>query len=256
MKLEGKVALITGAGSGFGKATSILFAKEGAKVVVVDIDINTAQQTVDLIKKSGNEASAFRADVSSSRDCEMMVNHAVEKYGRLDILYNNAGIAMVPTSVENIDESVWDKVLSVNLKSVFLGCKYAIPVLKKSGGGVILNTSSVSGVRVRPGGGAYAASKGAVTHFTKVLALELGPFKIRVATISPVISETPLGLGLLTDKMKEDMAATRKAFLTTIPIGRLVDPEDVAKAALFLASDDSSMITGIDLLVDGGRAIA
>lgn len=256
MKLSGKVALITGAGSGFGKATSVLFAKEGAKVVVADIDQATAEETVRLIKQNGNEASAVKADVSNAKDCEAMVNFAVEKYGRLDILFNNAGVPMVPTPVENIDEAVWDRVLAVNLKSVFLGCKYAIPVLKKSGGGVILNTSSVSGVRVRPGGGAYAASKGAVTHFTRVLALELGPHKIRAVSISPVIAETPLGLGLLTDKMKEDMEATRKAFLSTIPVGRLVDPEDVAKAALFLASDDAAMVTGSDFLVDGGRAIA
>lgn len=254
MKLDGKVALITGAGSGFGKATSILFAKEGAKIVAVDINPEAAKKTADLIKQNGNEAIFVKADVSHSGDCQAMITSAVEKYEKLDILYNNAGIPTVPTLVEDLDEAVWDAAMNINLKSVFLGAKYAIPVMKKAGG-VIINTSSVSGVRVRPGNGAYATSKGAVTHFTKCLAIELGPYKIRVNSISPVISETPLGLGLMTEEMKKDMNATRKAFLSTIPLGRLVDPEDVAKAALFLASDDSLMCTGLDLLVDGGRAI-
>ena len=254
MKLDGKVALITGAGSGFGKATAILFAKEGAKVVVVDKDLDSAKRTAALIKESGNEASHVQADVSVSADCERMIKFAVEKYGKLDILHNNAGIPSTPSPFENIEEGVWDRIMTVNLKSVYLGSKFAIPVMKASGG-IIINTSSVSGVRVRPGNAAYTTSKGAVTHLTKCLAVELGPFKIRVNSISPVISETPLGLGLLTDGMKKDMEATRKAFLSTIPLGRLVDPEDVAKAALFLASDDSPMCTGIDLLVDGGRAI-
>ena len=254
MKLDGKVALITGAGSGFGKATAVLFAKEGAKVVVVDIDVEAAKKTVDLINQNGGEAFAVKADVSQAKDCENMIKSAVEKYGALDILHNNAGMPTLPTPVENTEEALWDRVMAVNLKSVFLGAKYAIPVMKNKGG-VIINTSSVSGVRVRPGNGAYATSKGAVTHFTKCLAVELGPHKIRVNSISPVISETPLGLGLMTDAMKKDMEATRKIFLSTIPIGRIVVPEDVAKAALFLASDDSPMCTGMDLLVDGGRAI-
>lgn len=254
MRLDGKVALITGAGSGFGKATSILFSREGAKIVAVDINSEAAKQTADIIKQNGNEAVFVRADVSRSADCEAMIESAVQKYGKLDILYNNAGIPTVPTFVEDLDEAVWDAAMNVNLKSVFLGAKYAIPVMKKAGG-VILNTSSVSGVRVRPGNGAYATSKGAVTHFTKCLAIELAPYKIRVNSISPVIAETPLGLGLMTDAMKKDMDATRKAFVSTIPLGRLGDPEDVAKAALFLASDDSPMCTGLDLLVDGGRAI-
>lgn len=255
MKLDGKVALITGAGSGFGKATSILFAKEGAKVIVVDINPEAANKVADIINQNGKEAISVKADVSQSRDCEAMIKSAVEKYGKLDILHNNAGMPTLPTLVENIDEAMWDRVIAVNLKSVFLGSKFAIPVMKQAGGGIIINTSSVTGFRPRPGYGAYTTSKAAVTHFTKSLAIELAPFKIRVNSISPVISETPLGLGLMTEDMKKSMEATRKFFLSTIPLGRMVDPEDVARSALFLASDDSPMCTGMDLLVDGGRAI-
>jgi 3-oxoacyl-[acyl-carrier protein] reductase len=255
MKLAGKVALITGAGSGFGRATAILFAQEGAKVVVTDKNVETANQTVDMIRQDGNTASSVQADVSVSADCEKMIRFAVNAYGKLDILHNNAGIPMAASTVEEINEEVWDRVMQVNLKSVFLASKVAMPIMKKAGGGVIINTSSVSGVRVRPGGGAYAVSKAAVTHLTKILALEGAPFKIRVNCISPVAAETPLLMGLLSEEQKRKLDATKKALLSTIPIGRFALPEDVAKAALYLASDDASMVTGADLLVDGGRAI-
>jgi 3-oxoacyl-[acyl-carrier protein] reductase len=255
MKLKGKVALITGAGSGFGKATALLFAKEGAEVVVADLNVEAAKGTVDIIKRQGGDAISVQADVSEARDCDAMVQSAVDKFGRLDILHNNAGIAMTATLIENITEDVWDRLIKVNLKSVYLGSKAAIPFMKKQGGGVIINTSSVSAVRVRPGGGAYAVAKAGVSHLTRILALELAPYKIRVNTISPVISETPLGIELIPEAQRKDMEATRKAFISTIPIGRMAVPEDIASAALFLAMDDSSMVTGIDLGVDGGRAI-
>jgi len=254
VKLDGKVALITGAGSGFGRATAVLFAKEGAKIVVVDKNPDTGRESVDIIRRHGCEAISVKADVSDARDCEAMIKAAVDEFGKLDILHNNAGIAQVITPIAEIDEAVWDRLINVNLKSVFLCSKMAIPVMKKQGG-VIINTSSVGAVRARPGGGAYAVAKAGVTHLTRILAVELAAFKIRVNSISPVISETPLGLELLPDHLKKDMEATRKGFLSTIPIGRMAVPEDIANAALFLAMDDSSMITGIDLLVDGGRAI-
>lgn len=254
MKLNGKVALITGAGSGFGRATAVLFAKEGAKVVVVDINMETAKETANMIKRQGGEAIDVKADVSDVLEGKAMVETAVDRFGKLDILHNNAGIAQVMTPIADIDEHVWDRIMNVNLKSVFLCSKAAIPVLKRQGGAII-NTSSVGAVRARPGAGAYAVAKAGVTHLTRLMAVELAPFKIRVNSISPVISETPLGLELLPDKLKADMETTRKTFLSTIPMGRMAVPEDVANAALFLAMDDSSMITGIDLLVDGGRAI-
>ena len=254
MKLSGKVALITGAGSGFGRATAVLFAKEGAKVVVADLNSDAAKETVDIIKRQGDEAMSVKADVSNAADCAAMIDAAVGQFGKLDILHNNAGIAQVMTPIVDMEEEVWDRLMKVNLKSVFLCSKAAIPVLRIQGGAII-NTSSVGAVRARPGAGAYAIAKAGVTHLTRLLAVELAPLKIRVNSISPVVSETPLGMELLPEKMKQDMEATRKMFLSTIPIGRLVVPEDVANAALFLAMDDSSMITGIDLLVDGGRAI-
>jgi 3-oxoacyl-[acyl-carrier protein] reductase len=255
MKLNGKVALITGAGSGFGRATALLFAKEGAKIVIVDRNLEGAKETAEIIRRQDGEAIAVKADVSKAQECAAMVESAVAEFGKLDILHNNAGIAQVMTPLVDIDEEVWDRVMNVNLKSVFLGSKAAIPVLKKQGGGAIINTSSVGAVRARPGAGAYAVAKAGVTHLTRLMAVELAPLKIRVNSISPVISETPLGLDLLPDQLKSDMAATRKTFLSTIPIGRMAVPEDIANAALFLAMDESSMITGVDLLVDGGRAI-
>jgi 3-oxoacyl-[acyl-carrier protein] reductase len=254
MKLSGKVALITGAGSGFGRATAILFAKEGAKIVVADLNPDTAQETVSIIAGQGGDAIAVKADVSVARDCEAMIKAAMDKYGKLNILHNNAGIPQVMTSLVDIEEKDWDRLMNVNLKSVFLCSKAAIPVMKQQGGAII-NTSSVGAVRARPGAGAYAIAKAGVTHLTRLMAVEFAPFKIRVNSISPVISETPLGLDLLPDKLKQDMEGTRKMFLSTIPIGRMAVPEDIANAALFLAMDESSMITGIDLLVDGGRAI-
>lgn len=255
MKLKGKVALITGAGSGMGRATAVLFAREGAKVVVVDIDSQNGNQTVDLINKEGNVASFVQADVSKSADADRMIRWAVDQYGRLDILYNNAGIPMVYTPTENVSEDLWERILNVNLKSVFLGAKFAIPIMKKQGGGVILNTSSVSGVRPRPGVSAYSASKGAVTILTKSLAAELASFNIRVNSISPVATETPMLVSFWTEEMKKNIEARRKALLSTIPLGKFAQAEDIAKAALYLASDDASMVTGIDLYVDGGRAI-
>lgn len=255
MKLKEKVALITGAGSGMGRASAILFVKEGAKVVVVDIDSKTGNQTVDLIKQDGNESFFVQADVSRATDAERMVNFTIDKFGRLDILYNNAGIPMAMTHVENISEKLWDHIMDVNVKSIFLATKIAIPIMKKQGGGVIINTSSVSGVRPRPGYSTYTVSKAAVSTLTKGLAIEVAAHNIRINCISPVIAETPMMISFFTEEMKKDVDATKKLFLSTIPIGRFVQPEDVAKAALYLASDDSSMVTGIDLYVDGGRAI-
>jgi 3-oxoacyl-[acyl-carrier protein] reductase len=255
MKLAGKVALITGAGSGFGRASAVLFAKEGAKVIVSDINAKTGNETVDLIKKGGNEASFVQADVSKSSDVEKMIKFATDKYGRLDVLYNNAGIPMAMTPVENVPEDLWDRVLDINLKSIFLASRIAISIMKKQGGGVILNTASISGVRPRPGLCAYTASKAGAIALTKALAIEAAPFKIRVNSISPVAAETPMLEGFFNEEQKKNLEATRKAFLATIPIGRYAQAEDVAKAALYLASDDASMVTGADLYVDGGRGI-
>jgi 3-oxoacyl-[acyl-carrier protein] reductase len=255
MKLEGKVALVTGAGSGFGKASAILFAKEGAKIITVDIDSKTGNQTVNLIKRDGGEASFVQADVSKSSDSERMIKFATDQYGRLDILFNNAGIPMAKTLVEDVEEALWDRIISVNLKSVFLASKIAIPLMKKQGGGVIINTSSAASVKVRLGYCAYATSKAAVNHLTKTLAIETAPFKIRVNSLSPVVAETPMMQGFYNEEMKKNFEATRQETLAGIPIGRFLEPQDVARAALYLASDDASMVTGINFVVDGGYTL-
>lgn len=256
MKLAEKIALITGAGSGIGRATAILFAREGAQVTVSDINSETGNETVQLINQEGHKASFVQADVSMSTDIEKMIHFVANQYGgRLDILYNNAGVPMVNTPIENVPEDVWDRILNTNVKSIFLASKLAIPIMKKQGGGVILNTASVSGVRPRPGNSAYTVSKAAAIALTKALAIELAPFKVRVNSISPVAAETPMLEKFFGEDMKGNLDAILKATLATIPIGRFAQPDDVAKAALYLASDDASMITGVDLYVDGGRTI-
>lgn len=250
MKLAGKVALITGAGSGIGRASALLFAKEGAKVIISDINPKTGNETVDWIRSEGQEVFFIQTDVARAADVEKMIKFVTEKHGRIDILYNNAGIPMVHTPVENILEELWDRVMSVNLKSIYLSARIAIPIMKTQGGGVILNTASIMAARPRSGYCAYAASKAAVITLTKALALEVAPFKIRVNCISPVGVETPMFAGF-----HKNVDTGREATIATIPLGRLAQAKDVANAALFLASDDASMITGEDLFVDGGRGI-
>jgi 3-oxoacyl-[acyl-carrier protein] reductase len=257
MKLSNKIALITGAGSGFGRASATLFAREGAKISVVDLDEKTGQETVSLIKQKGGEAIFIRADVSKGSDVEMMIKKTVDTFGRLDILFNNAGIPMSFTPVENVKEELWDRIQAVNVKGIFLGAKYALPYMKKQGGGVIINTASISGVRPRPGLIAYSTSKAAAIMLTKALAIEFAPFKIRVNGLNPVAAETPmLGKFMTPEGAKgEQLEAGRKRFIDTVPLGRLAQAEDVAYAALFLASDEASLITGANLEVDGGRGI-
>ena len=257
MKLENKVAVITGAGSGMGRESALLFSKEGAKVCVVDIDSKNGEQTVDLIKQTGREAIFAQADVSDAGDAEKMISTTVDTFGKLDILFNNAGIAMAMTPVEEVKEDVFSRIMDINVKGIFLGCKYAVPIMKKQGGGVIINTASVSGVRARPGLSAYTASKGAAILLTKGLAIELAPHKIRVNCLNAVAAGTPMLPKFIDDSGAKDKKYedARQRFIDTIPLGRLATAGDVAAAALFLASDEASLITGVALEVDGGRAI-
>jgi 3-oxoacyl-[acyl-carrier protein] reductase len=249
MKLARRVALITGAGSGIGRATALLFAEEGAKIVVADIDGKAAGQTVELIEKRGGAATSVEADVTKASGAARMISAAVETYGALDILLNNAGWPMLPTPVVDLDEALWDKIMAVNVKGIFLGAKYAIPVMKKQGKGVIINMASIAGKFARAGSSAYNTSKAAAIMLTKVLALEGAP-EIRVNCISPGVADTPMlpRLGVGTKQAVDD-------FVAQIPLRRLVQPTDVAHAALYLASDDSSMSTGISLDVAGGRGL-
>jgi len=252
MRLPNKVALITGAASGIGRASAVLFAKEGAKIVVADIDETGGRQTVDLIAQGGGSAVFVKADVTKAGDVERMIKASVDQFGKLDILFNNAGVGTAFTPLEQVDEALWDRVMAINVKSIFLGCKYAAPAMKAQGGGVIINTASISGVRPRPGLTVYAASKGAVIVFTKAIAIEFAPYKIRVNCINPVVTDT----AFITKTIEaSQIEAAKKGMLSTIPLGRLGAPEDMAFAALYLASDEAGLVTGVSLDVDGGRAI-
>lgn len=253
MKLNGKVAVVTGAGSGIGQATALLFAREGARVACVDINEATAKQTVEQIEKAGGQGLAVSADVSTAAGNQAMVERTVARWGRLDILYANAGVPQSPTPVEDLDEATFDRIMAVNVKAVFLGVKCAVPVMKKQGGGVILITASTAAIRPRKGVQAYGASKGAVITLAKCLALELASHKIRVVAIAPVATDTPM-LPFFMGKTEMDEKA-RDAMVRTIPMGRFNTPEDIARAALFLASDDAAMITGSCVEVDGGRCL-
>jgi NAD(P)-dependent dehydrogenase (short-subunit alcohol dehydrogenase family) len=243
MRLADKVAVITGAGSGIGRASAYLFAKEGAKVVVVDINDAGGKETVAAIEANGGEAIFVHTDVSVASEVKHLVKVTMDRFGKIDILFNNAGILIEPATVETTDESLWDRTYAVNVKGIFLGAKYAVPEMKKAGGGVIINTASDSGVSPLPRASAYASSKGAVITLTKALAVELAPDNIRVNCISPTRTETAMASSEERKKLMESL----------IPLGRSAKPEEIAYAALYLASDESSMLAGINLNVDGGR---
>lgn len=244
MLLENKVAVITGAGSGFGEATAKLFAREGAAVVAVDINADAAQAVVDAITAEGGRATAVAADVSDPEAVRAFIDKAVDEYGQLDILFNNAGTYR-PGNVEETSIEDWDLSVDVNLKSVFLGMKYAMPHLKKTKGNVI-STASAGGIIGFPNAVSYGATKGGVVSLTRAAAVDYAVHDIRVNCICPGTGETGMTRGLLDDPNIKD------AFLAPIPLHRLGQPDDVAKAALFLASDLSGYISGHALPVDGG----
>ena len=240
-KLANKVALITGAGSGIGRATALLFAREGAKVVAVDIDDVRGRETVETIRQQGGEAVFVLADVTQATDAERMVNVAVETYGRLDILFNNAGISR-RGSVETISEEDWDAVIGVNLKSVFLGSKYAIPVMKRQGGGVIVNTASGAGLVGVAGAARYCASKGGFVLLTKQMAIDYDRDNIRVNAICPPAVDTPP----MEARFREspNPAEAKRQYEAQLPRGRMLAPEEVAHSVLYLTCDDTSFLNG------------
>ena len=249
MRLKDKVALITGGGSGIGKASCLLFAREGAKVVVVDLKKETAEATA---REIGENARAFGADVSKAKDAEAMVRFAEESFGKLDVVFNNAGIFHgADDSVTNTAEDIWDLVIDINLKGVFLGCQFAIPALQRAGGGSIINTASfVAIVGAAAPQIAYTASKGGVLSMTREIAVEFARQNIRANALCPGPVETPLLAELLSDP------ARRQRRLVHIPLGRFARAEEIANAALFLASDESSYVNGATFLVDGGITAA
>jgi 3-oxoacyl-[acyl-carrier protein] reductase len=252
MRLRGKVALITGAGSGIGRTTAQLFAREGAKVVVADLDREAAAATVHAISLESGEASYIGVDVTDGAQAALMVEAAVESYGRLDVLFNNAGVPMSATPVEDLPLELWDTIFSVNVRAIFLAVRAAVPIMKGQGGGVILITSSTMGLRPRPGYSAYAASKAAAAHLASALAVELGPHNIRVNALSPGATDTPMLKSFMGERDEQEGHA---GYASRIPLGRLCQPADVANAALFLASDESAFLTGLDMRVDGGRGV-
>ena len=248
MRLKDKTAILTGAGSGFGKGIAMRFAKEGARVGVIDINAEAAREVASQI---GNSAFAMEADVSIDGDVSRMVQEALDRWGQLDILVNNAGTTHRNQPMTEVTEEEYERIFAVNVKSVYLGAKHVVPVMKKQGFGVILNVASTAGVRPRPGLVWYNTSKGAMITATKAMAIELAGEKIRVNAINPVAGET----GMLHLFMGEDTPEKRAQFISSIPLGRLSLPEDIANAALFLCSDEAEMITGLCMEVDGGRCI-
>ena len=252
MRLKDKVALITGGGSGIGREASLLFAREGASVVVVDVVDDAGRETVAQITGNGGRGSYVHADVSSVKDSEAMIAHAEREFGRLDVVFNNAGI-MHPSDDDAIStsEETWDQTMLINARGVFLGCKFGIPALRRAGGGSIINTASfVAKIGAATAQVAYTASKGAVLSMTRELAVIHARENIRVNALCPGPLKTPLLMNFL------DTDAKRNRRLVHIPMGRFGEASEIAKAALFLASDDSSYMTGAELLVDGGITAA
>ncbi len=252
MRLKDKVAVVTGAASGFGAGTAELFAAQGAGVVVADISDEAGEAVVESINTSGGRAVYVHADVTSRGDAKRMIHSAKDLGGGLDILVNNAGYSHRNKQFSDVTDEEFDKVYDVNVKAVFIAIQEALPVLRERGGGCIINTSSTAALRPRPGLAVYCSSKGAVSNLTKALAVELAPDKVRVNAICPVIGET----GMLETFMGvPDTPENRKKFEATIPLGRFSTPNDIAQTMLFLASDDAAFLTGVALEVDGGRCV-
>lgn len=253
MKLKDRVAVVTGGGSGIGAASAIAFAAEGARVIVVDLDEAGAKRTAEQIEKAGGHAVVMPGDVTRAADNRAVVERATALWSRLDVFFANAGVPQWKTEVEDVEEELYDRVMAVNVKGVFLAAKYALPVMKRQKRGVFLVTASTAAIRPRPGGQVYAASKGAVVTLTKALALEAAPFGVRVVAIAPVATYTPM-LPTFMNKTEIDEESLAR-YIATVPLGRLNQPEDIARTAVFLASDDAAMITGSCVEVDGGRCI-
>ena len=248
MRLKGKTAIITGGAQGFGAGMAAKFVAEGAQVMLADLNADQAQETAANL---GSAATAHHTDVTDAASVAGMISTAQDLWGKIDILINNAGVTHLPAALEDVTEEDFDRVVAVNMKSVYLTTRAILPLMKAQQGGVILNIASTAGVSPRPRLNWYNASKGWLITATKAMAVELAPEGIRVNALNPVAGETPL----LASFMGEDTPEMRAKFLSTIPLGRFSTPEDMGNAACFLCSDEASMITGVAMEVDGGRCI-
>jgi NAD(P)-dependent dehydrogenase (short-subunit alcohol dehydrogenase family) len=251
MRLEGKVAIITGAGSGIGRATALRFGREGAPVVVADIDVDAAEAVSEEIRAAGGEATAVRVDVSQPEQVREMVDVAVRTYGRVDVMFSNAGIEF-PARATEIEPDDWDRVMAVNLKSVYLCARYVIPQMSAQGGGVIINTASQLGLVGYPNFAVYNAAKGGVINLTRNLALDYAKEGIRVNAVCPGPCDTPHIDRQLAELSPQEQQEVRDTINSLVPLGRMARPEEIAGAVIFLASDDASYMTGSMLVVDGG----
>lgn len=246
-RFEGRVALVTGGGSGIGRATSLAFANEGARVVIDDVNVQGGEETLRLIKSAGGDAIFVKADVSKAAEVEAMVHRAIEIYGRIDCAFNNAGVGEPLKRLSKTSEDNWDRVMATNLKGVYLCMKYEIPHMYKQGKGAIVNTASLAGLKGLSGQAAYAASKHGVVGLTKSAALEYAGASIRINAVCPGVIDTPL----IAPNMR-DRPQVQKAYVDMEPIGRLGKPEEIAAAVLWLCSDEASFVIGSCFSVDGG----
>ncbi len=253
MRLENKVAIVTGGASGFGEGIAKRFANEGAHILVADINEEGAEKVVSEINSEGGNAISFSVDVSDSEQVKKMLQRTTEAYGKLDILIQNAAIGMTAKPLVETTEEEFDALFKINVKSVYLGAINSLPIFaKQKGGGVIINTVSTAALRPRPGLTAYNATKGALVTMTKGMALEFAPERIRVNGLCPVAGDTAMLDGFLGEGPKDE---SYKRFVSTVPLGRLCKPRDMANAALYLCSDEADFITGVMLEVDGGRCV-
>jgi NAD(P)-dependent dehydrogenase (short-subunit alcohol dehydrogenase family) len=250
MKLDGKVAIITGAGSGMGRATSLLFAREGAKIAAVDINEKSAAETAAKIEREGGQAVAIRADVSTEADASQMVETTVLRFGTPGVLFNNAGIEGESAYVGKMTAEAFDRVIAINLRGVFLGMKYVLPLMAEASGGSVINQASIAGMVAVRGGAAYCAAKAGVIAMTRVAALEYARYNIRVNCICPGGIETEMAKRIRRGAEPDPKAVSRISVL-----GRMGEPEEIANMALFLASSESSFATGAPFVVDGGWTI-
>ncbi|HLK87320.1 MAG TPA: SDR family NAD(P)-dependent oxidoreductase [Candidatus Binataceae bacterium] len=251
MKLKGKTALITGAASGMGKSTALLFAAEGARVAAADINLDAVEKVAHEIKAAGGEAIAISADVSQSEDVQRMVSQTIERLGVPNVVYNNAGIEGETNFLAEMGEAAFDKVIAINLRGVFLGTKYTLPHMVKLGAGSVINQASIAGMVAVRGSAAYCAAKAGVIALTRVAALEYGRYNIRVNCICPGAIETPMA-----ERIRHGEAPRPSAVKRISVFNRMGLPEEIAKMALFLASDDSSFATGAPFVVDAGWTVS